>query len=331
MTTTSTITTRVLSGFDDPSFGAEAWGRLLATGPTDSFDLTFAVQHAWWDTLGHGQLLLVVASRDDADIALAPLFECGGMIFNIASKDQLDLIGDVSEPSVLDALLNTARAAVPNFLGFRFYFVPDSSPTGARLQAAAERLSLSCHDEGGIAAPAISMRRDTLHAQACTRKQSLRRHENFLRKHGELVVTHAADGAWILPQLSNFFDQHVGRRAVTDHPSLFEDAACRAFYRRMTELAATTGWLRFTRVDWDGQPIAFHYGSSYHGRYLYGIPSFDVALRERSPGEVLLRHLLLRAIGEAATSFDFGIGDEPYKYRFATHEATLRTWGLYPR
>jgi CelD/BcsL family acetyltransferase involved in cellulose biosynthesis len=331
MTTTSTITTRVLTGFDDASFGAEAWDRLLATGPTRSFDLTFPVQRAWWDTLGHGQLLLVVASRDDADIALAPLFESGGMIFNIASKDQLDVIGDASEPSVLDALLNTARGAVSNFLGFRLYLVPDSSPTGARLEGAAERLELSCHDEGGIVAPAISMRRDTLHAQACTRKQSLRRHENFFRKRGELVVTHSSDGAWILPQLTAFFEQHVARRAVTGDPSLFEDVASRAFYRRMTELAGTTGWLRFTRIDWDGQPIAFHYGSSYHGRYLYGIPSFDVALRDRSPGEVLLRHLLLRAIDEAAMSFDFGIGDEPYKYRFATHEATLRTWGLYPR
>jgi CelD/BcsL family acetyltransferase involved in cellulose biosynthesis len=199
------------------------------------------------------------------------------------------------------------------------------------LQAAAERLDLSCVDEGAIVAPAISMRRDTLHAQACARKQSLRRHENSFRKLGELVVTHAADGAWILPQLTAFFEQHVARRAVTGSASLFEDVASRAFYRRLTELAGATGWLRFTRVDWNGHPIAFHYGSNYRGRYVYGVPSFEVALRDRSPGEVLVRQLLLASIDEGATSFDFGVGDEPYKYRFATHEATLRTWGLYPR
>ena len=83
-------------------------------------------------------------------------------------------------------------------------------------------------------------------------------------------------------------------------------------------------------TEWNGRPLAFHYGFSYRGRYLYGVPSFDIELARHWPGEVLLRHVLLAAIEEDAETFDFGIGDEPYKYRFATHETMLRTWGLYP-
>ena len=324
------VTVRVLEGFDDPSFGPEDWTRLAASGPTDVFDLTWPVQRAWWETQGHGDLLLVVASRDGEDIALAPLFTAGDMIFNLASKDRLDIIGDVTDPAVLDALLSAARAQVPAFQGFRFYFVSDASPLPQLLQAAAARLDLTCVAEDQIPAPALRVAGNESGVVAATRKQSLRRHERYFTQSGTLTVTHFTDGAEIHPQLEEFFAQHVERRRATPHPSLFEEPRAREFYRRMTQLAADTGWLRFTRVEWDSKPVAFHYGSCYRGRYLYGIPSFDIGLARRSPGEVLLRHLLLDALEEGADVFDFGIGDEQYKYRFADHETLLRTWGLYP-
>ena len=324
------ITTRVLAGFDDPRFGATEWSALLATGPTDAIDLTWPIQRAWWETCGEGELLLIVAARNGVDVALAPLFTAGDMVFNLALKDRLDFVGDVSDPAVLDAVLTTARRCVPDFRGFRFYFIPDGSPTGKRLEEAAGRLGLTCHDEGELPSPALGIASDPAQAEACTRKQSLRRRERFFRDNGELTVHHFHDGASVLPQLPAFFEQHIARRSGLDEQSPFLDPRERAFYVRMTELAGDTGWLRFTRLDWDGRPIAFHYGFSYNARYLYGVPSFAIDLLDRWPGEVLLRQLLLAAIDEGAADFDFGIGDEDYKYRYATHVTTLRTWGLYP-
>jgi hypothetical protein len=49
-----------------------------------------------------------------------------------------------------------------------------------------------------------------------------------------------------------------------------------------------------------------------------------------TPGEVLLRQLIRAAVEEGADVFDFGIGDEAYKYRFATGQEQLITWGIYP-
>jgi CelD/BcsL family acetyltransferase involved in cellulose biosynthesis len=88
--------------------------------------------------------------------------------------------------------------------------------------------------------------------------------------------------------------------------------------------------LRFTRVDWNDRPIAFHFGFCHAGRFLWYKPSFAIDLARRSPGEVLLRHLLLAAAAEGATAFDFGLGNEAFKHRFATHTRRVRTWGLYP-
>ena len=49
MSVPATITTRVLNGFDDPSFTQSDWERLLASGPSDVVFLTWHWQSAWWE------------------------------------------------------------------------------------------------------------------------------------------------------------------------------------------------------------------------------------------------------------------------------------------
>ena len=97
----------------------------------------------------------------------------------------------------------------------------------------------------------------------------------------------------------------------------------------LTQYASPAGWLRFTRIEADGRPIAFHFGLAYHGGFMWYKPAFAIDLARHSPGEVLLRQLLLRAIDERAHTFDFGLGDEPFKQRFATHTQTVRNFVLY--
>ena len=60
-----------------------------------------------------------------------------------------------------------------------------------------------------------------------------------------------------------------------------------------------------------------------------GILGFDPDLARHSPGEVLLRQLLMAALAEGAHTFDFGLGDEAFKARFATRINRVRNRGLY--
>ena len=324
------ITTRILEGFDDPRFTKNEWNKLLVSGDTDTVNLTWDWQRSWWKSFGRGKLLLVVAERNGYSIALAPLFSDQGMIYNLFPEDALDFVGDISDSSVLDAILETARSVVADFVGFRFYFIPHTSRTGRLLMEAAERLNLNCYDEGSLPSPWLDLKTSPDLALNITRKKSLRRHENYFLREGNLEVLHFTEAEKILPHLENFFEQHISRRNATNASSLFLDSKQRDYYTRLTKEISPTGWLRFTRINWNGRAIAFHYGLSYKGRYLYGIPSFDIELAEHSPGEVLLRQLLLASISEEASTFDFGLGDESYKYRFSTNVTELQTWGLYP-
>src|ERR1043166_4820205 len=94
------IRTRILSGFDDPSFGPDAWERILSQ--TDLVYLTWEWQRAWWDPFGKGELLLIVAESSDGPLALAPFYWRSGTVFFVGAAhwqaDRLDFIGDIEQP-----------------------------------------------------------------------------------------------------------------------------------------------------------------------------------------------------------------------------------------
>jgi CelD/BcsL family acetyltransferase involved in cellulose biosynthesis len=327
------ITTRVLDGFDDPTFGPAAWDELLLRGNRPAVFLTWHFQRAWWESHDVGELLIIVAEREGNVIALAPFYTKSRMIFFLGTSgsDYLDFIGDISDCEVLDALLRAAWECVPEFCGFALYSVPDYSRTGEMLKDAALRLGLDCFSEEDMPAPALDLAGQPELALAATSKKSLLQSESYFRRKGSLQVHHFHNGNDILPHLDEFFEQHRSRRAITGQPSGFEEEGARAGINRLIRYASNTGWLRFTRIDWNGRAIAFHFGFSYQGRYVYYLPTFAIDLARWSPGQLLLRQVLLSAMSEGASVFDFGTGDEPYKSRFATDVHWVRMWGLYPR
>jgi CelD/BcsL family acetyltransferase involved in cellulose biosynthesis len=320
----------VVTSFDDPLVAPHRWNQLLTRGRTDSVNLTWQWQQNWWKHFGRGRLLLIVVEENSEAVCIAPLFVEHGMIFNLCPEDQLDIIGHVAGPETLELILRTVLQNVPDFLGIRLYFIPDTSTTSVYLETAVRQLGLSCCRENCLAAPRLEIAKHPEVAARYARKKSLVRHENYFRRNGQLEVFHTGDAGEVLPQLDEFFAQHIARRQSTSGRSLFEEVNQRDYYRDIVTNIGPLGWLRFARVAWNGRSIAFHFGLNYRGRFLFGVPSFDIELQHHSPGEVLLRQLLLEAIREGATVFDFGPGEEPYKYRFATSEVRLLTWGVYP-
>ena len=310
-----------------------SWQGLLKLGDTDAVFLTREWQETWWDTYGRGQLLYAAARRRDELVAIAPLFaDEDGMVYFVGSggcgSDYLDFIGDVSDAETLDALLDAARQQVANFTGFRFYFIPNQSRSGVLLHESARRLGLSCRDEGSMPAPVLDLRVPGA-AHAAVSKKSLRRHERFFEREGHLLVRESSRATDILPRLESFFAQHIDRWASTPFPSLFLKESHRRFYRRIASEASDAGWLRFMTIDRGECLIAAHLGFHYNGRYLWYKPSFAIALARHSPGELLLSRLLHAAIREDAQIFDFGLGEETFKQRFATSSPAVTTFGLY--
>ncbi|MGI8603238.1 MAG: GNAT family N-acetyltransferase [Verrucomicrobiales bacterium] len=329
--TAETTTAAVLAGFDDPRCTAERWNALLSLGGTNTLFLTWEYQRAWWNSFERTGQLLIAAERDGQLIAIAPFFADEGIVYFIGSggSDYLDFVGDTSDPAVLDLLLAAARNRVPEFHGFQFYHILESSRTGELLRAAAGRLGLKLAVESGMPAPFVDLAGQPEVARAAVERKKLLQVQRTLERDGVLAVEHLSDGSAILPHLGEFMQQHIERWAATPHPSQFLQPAQRTFLEKLTAVAANSDWLRFTRILWNGAPIACHYGFCYAGSYVCYKPAFDVAHSRRSPGQVLMRHLILAAINERAHTFDFGLGDEPYKQRFATGSRHVNNWALH--
>lgn len=328
------VRARVLEGgFDDPWLVPGRWDGLLGSGASDVVFLTAHWQRCWWESFGRGDLMLIAAERDGRETAVGPLFHVDGTAYLVGctfDSDYLDIVGAV-DGEILEAIVSVAFDRVRTLRGLRLYHVPASSPTTSCLEEVAARLGLRCVAEDHEPAPALDLGPGGEAGLTASRKRSLLRHERLFARSGALCVRHIDDGPSMAPHLDAFFDQHIARWSAVDqpYPSVFLDPAYRRFYRRLTASAPPGSGLRFTRVDWDGRPIAFHFGSCHAGRYLWYKPTFAIELAHRSPGEVLLRQLLLAAVAEGAHSFDFGLGDEAFKLRFATRVDSVRTWGLY--
>jgi hypothetical protein len=150
-------------------------------------------------------------------------------------------------------------------------------------------------------------------------KKSLRQFTRKLASTlGELSLVHCADVASATEQFELLVRQHEERSAVAGRRSQFlDDPRQRALFLALIEELDPASTLRFS-VLWAGpHPVACHFGFEAAGRFIYYKPTFDVDYWELSAGQVLLVKMFEYAKERGLPVFDFSIGDEAYKYRFA--------------
>jgi CelD/BcsL family acetyltransferase involved in cellulose biosynthesis len=86
--------------------------------------------------------------------------------------------------------------------------------------------------------------------------------------------------------------------------------------RQAQELPST----HFSVLELSGNPIALSFGFVHKGRFTFYLPSYDFEFEKYSPGRVLLYYLVKDACSKGLEYFDFGMGNEPYKFEWATEE-----------
>jgi CelD/BcsL family acetyltransferase involved in cellulose biosynthesis len=319
--TAAPFETRVTHAFDETFAPGGEWDLLLAGSKADTVFLMSGWLRAWYETLGRGVDLVIPQIRRDGRLVAAAAFQLRHGTLEFAGKgpsDYSDVVVSADLDSsvasgLISALLHAARRGAPGFRCVRLARIQ----RGESLTPAVvfgPSCGLLATEEHCVPAPSMDMSA----VEDRLQRKSLRRHERSLERQGTLTCGTFRDARLILPQLDEFFDQHVRRWQGTGWPSLFLSDDQRAFYRRFTEHLDASGVLRFTAVRLDGRLVAAHYGFHHAGRFTWYKPSFEPGLAKVSPGEVLLKRLLELARDEKANEFDFTIGGEAFKLRFAT-------------
>ena len=318
-----TMKTNIITRREEMNVGREEWNQLLSGSETNTIFQTYEWVWTWWTVFGQTRSLFLVEVRDgDKLLALGPL-----MLDRFVRKRSLRFIGEensdycdfIAGERKHDALIAIFDAIVSwqEWDVIQLKNVPEFSTTIAVVREFCGRSGKRLLETEGISCPTLIIRGHEDHARRVSRKKTIRRRHNYLKKTGDLKVFHVETVEEAIRYFDLFVGQHIRRWSGTSSPSLFLKQGTRDFYLDLIEALLPRGLLLFTVLEYEGRPIAFHFGFDYGSKVLWYKPSFDTDYGRLSPGTVLLKYLIEYCVDQGRHELDFTIGDEPFKRKFA--------------
>lgn len=299
--------------------------------------------NAWWTTLGRGAdpYVLMLPQIGEAGAphhslaAVAPLCRRrgpAGPILRPAGEGVSDYT-DWLLPTQPDQrhqsieLLADALVTQPDWMGLEhpgFRDVEDAR----LLEGALARRGVAVRLLRGLPCPRIEMP-DGFDAYFRTRSSRFRYNVRSRRRRlealGPVRFEHAtADQApRVIEQAMHLHRRRwQGQRTGTVFSS---SAAGRAFYRASLPAAVGHEFGDIAVMTVNGGMVACAIAFTHGREYLYYLPAWHPGYHAYAPSTILLAHLVEHAAERGATTFDFMLGDEPYKDAWATGRHDVQT------
>ena len=318
--------TAIITDFSELEGLAPDWERLWKGDPRATIFGNFPWARASWQAYGYCRSLCVpVVRRNGRVVGILPL---------AAERDTLRFLGDPRSdyndmlcdpdmgPEVLESALGVLCTAPVPWRRCILSNIPESSNIIAHLSQITRQKGLLLQLTHETICPFVDLSSDADQILAnILKKKSLKRHENKLGRLGKLEFRHLTDREEIKVHLPDLFRQHIARRALEGEKSLFCDSATRILYQRLVDELDPDSELRFSVVELDRKPIAYHFGFEDREALIWYKPSFDVDYWDYSPGEVLIKKLFEYVKENRLRKFDFTVGGEAFKGRFANRVA----------
>lgn len=113
---------------------------------------------------------------------------------------------------------------------------------------------------------------------------------------------------------------------ATGLTDMFADPRNVDLFRRLRE----HGVLLVSSLSAGDTLLAVHFGSTHDQRLGWWVPTYDPKFSKFSPGRLLLEELMRASYERGDLEFDFLIGDEQYKFLYATHNRVIGPVGTPP-
>ncbi len=152
-------------------------------------------------------------------------------------------------------------------------------------------------------------------------KRALKRITNL----GSVKVIHVTEPEQIGASVESIVSAQISRFLASDRVSPLVGPDRRRFLQHLSELLSQSGWLKISQLEIDGHPVAWNYGFQFGGSWFWYLPTFEMKYEHVSPGSCLLRLLVEEGARDTSLKWlDLGLGDEPYKERFANNSRQTR-------
>jgi CelD/BcsL family acetyltransferase involved in cellulose biosynthesis len=315
---------------------AAQWNELVAHNETNSIFQTYEWFDAWWRTFGDAHDLFFLLLRREGKVIGFGAMMLRRMTFGMrrlefvgtGNADYQDFVVPHDKQAALNAICAFLRTHSSRWRSAWFSNVPSHSSTLLHLHEAGSELGLHLLEEARLRCPSLQLA-ERQSAEKLLKKYSLKRPLNWFSSRGEVRFRNVTSLSEIQALLPTFFEQHASRWRAAGRPSLFDMASQRTFYLTLAVALHSAGWLLFSIVEFNGQPIAFHFGFDYGGSLIWYKPSFDVRYAEHSPGLLLTRKIIEDGLQRSKRELDFTIGEEAFKDRFANVSRFNVTLSIY--
>jgi CelD/BcsL family acetyltransferase involved in cellulose biosynthesis len=251
--------------------------------------------------------------------ALATSRERRSNAFFLASSTA-DYCDFLSEPGLRKGVMEAIFAEIRK-LGVRelvLASIPAESSTLRELPGIAESYNFHLHERAAADCGVILFGSDQeRHAilRSMKRKEKEGRALKKMAQVGSVHVTHLMEPAQT--DLTSIFSAQISRFLATHRVSPLLRPERRSFLVELSRLLGHAGWLKISRLEIDGEPIAWNYGFLFCGSWFWYLPTFEIDRERLSPGSCLLRLLVEEGCADASVDrLDLGLGDEPYKERY---------------
>jgi CelD/BcsL family acetyltransferase involved in cellulose biosynthesis len=312
---------------------SQTWEQLRRRAPTERVFMTPDWLETWSRHLGSGRPLVFGVEDGGEVVALAPIDRAwvGGLAvlrpLGLGVTDYFDLLlppeADRRRRALsafADALVQ--RAGAWDALDLRG--IPAESPTVQELVEAASERGMRHAVVPGHGRPGISLDgtwEAFLNGRPGRFRYNLRSRLKRLQERGTVTfraVTRPHEVRWAMVALTELH----ARRWKGQHTSTIfsSSSAARRFYAEAACKYAERDMLDLTLVEVDGCPVAGSLGFVDGDSYYYYLPAFEPELAPLAPSSLLLAHLIERSFERGLRRFDFMLGDEPYKARWANEE-----------
>jgi CelD/BcsL family acetyltransferase involved in cellulose biosynthesis len=282
---------------------------------------------AWYRHLGEGSELAVgIARRADGTAAsilpLCVVRERPIRMLRFVGAGPSDQLGPICAPCDLADGAAALRRHVLQTLGRSGIFLGErlrgEDNVGDRLGAIALRRA---------ATPSLPIADRTFEQFLASRSRNLRQQvtgrERRLMQRYDVNYRLTEDLSQVEPDMRTLIRLHRSRWG--DSGSVTFDGRHGDLHLEFARTALLNGWLRLWTMELDGAPMAAWYGLRYGGVESYYQAGRDTSCDHLNIGFVLLCHTIRQAFDDGLREYRFGLGDEPYKFRFAERDHGLDT------
>ena len=312
---------QIVTQFADLERLASEWDRLWRTDPEGEVFQSFAWNRAWWRANSHScELCTPVVWYGSEVAAILPLVRRGGRIqfMAVPEADYGDILCEERDTAQCLAAAIDALFQMKHWNECVLEHLSCNSRVARhwkQLQSVRDYLAVI----PASPCPTVLLEKESGLLRKLADKKHLRRHETKLQKTAPVKFNLLRSREEIEKCLPDFVRQQILRREL-----LAEESSClrpefTALLNALAEESELQKYLRFFVLEWDGRPLAYHLGFEANGKFTMYQQTFNVDAWDYSAGEVLMRQLFLYAADRVTREFDFSVGEEFYKSRFANH------------